>query len=835
MKTADLDNKLDKKAHRHSEFRSVGYQHATEGVALQSTVSGEQQAATQLSSASIAAPAFRLHSSEENMPIHSSSSVNAPFQLRSEEKANKEPFSQPLERYQLSSQPSLPVQRQSSTPSNGVVQRSWLPEWVNDGLDAAGEMAESGMNTARSAARTVGRAVSSGAEAVTETVSNVAESVSDGVSNGVEAVGNVVRSGARHVANGARAVGSAVSRGAGQVAESVGDTVRSGAETVARGARAVGNTVRRGAERAYEGAREVVGSVRDGVSSGVERVGRTVRRGAEAVTEGVANLANRARAGASSLVQRGSEVVQAGLERIRNVGSSVQEAVSVGITAVREFGARALEKARDIGENTRAAVSDIVNRLANRSREIFNHVFSTATASDVLLNSVLGTARALDSIFGPNGTAIQAEDIPDEHAFDEFVARHLAYIGDGNINMDDQISAEQVDRLRSEGFEDDIQTIEGEEGFQMTFIVPQPGSGRNPMLAIRGSEDGTDMYKDWGSDMDYHQVGDRQFNANRERIAQVIEYLCQNSETGQIDLTGHSLGGGLAQTIMAHHTRQIARLTTFAAPGQNQESVDMYNQNVEEMRAEGLEGPEVAHHVEDQGMVYLVGEGHLPGTTYRHDVGHIDFVEAHTTNLIDGVEDHSIERFDEFPDYLRGQLAEVIRRGAGSTVIGPLLGELDQLQDMRNEHYNRNDMNQVPETEPVDDPNWRRLPDSQSIYHQNGEEGRNNRKYVSADGGNHEAVYNEQGELVRDNENMGTYNFHGPDDTMGHLERDVVPYWIWGNNEEDQTPLINRIFGPRIRERILEGGQSTIDSLRESLSDMVQEGMRKVRGEEGQE
>ncbi|GLR16685.1 eCIS core domain-containing protein [Portibacter lacus] len=123
------------------------------------------------------------------------------------------------------------------------------------------------------------------------------------------------------------------------------------------------------------------------------------------------------------------------------------------------------------------------------------------------------------------------------------------------------------------------------------------------------------------------------------------------------------------------------------------------------------------------------------------------------------------------------------------------------IDDYKQDHYDRNQFNQAPQQEPVDDPNWRRLPDNQSIYHQNGADGAGNRKYVSTNGGNFEAVYDSNGQLVTDDANMGTYNYSGPDDTAGHLIDDVVPYWLFGNNENDDTPLVNRIAGPRIMER----------------------------------
>jgi pimeloyl-ACP methyl ester carboxylesterase len=140
-----------------------------------------------------------------------------------------------------------------------------------------------------------------------------------------------------------------------------------------------------------------------------------------------------------------------------------------------------------------------------------------------------------------------------------------------------------------------------------------------------------------------------------------------------------------------------------------------------------------------------------------------------------------------------GSMGSMLRQG-----IDAVSNTYTGIRDM---HYNRNQRNQVPQREPVNDPDWRLLPENQSLYHQHGEAGRLNKKYVSSAGGNFEAVYDADGNLVEDDQNMGTYNFHGPDDTFGHLKMDVLPYWLWGNTENDNTPLANRVAGPRILER----------------------------------
>jgi|GEM_PF-4815849 len=74
---------------------------------------------------------------------------------------------------------------------------------------------------------------------------------------------------------------------------------------------------------------------------------------------------------------------------------------------------------------------------------------------------------------------------------------------------------------------------------------------------------------------------------------------------------------------------------------------------------------------------------------------------------------------------------------------------------------------------------------------------RPNIKLVSPDGYS-EGVYDWDGNLITDPRDVGTYNF-SPSGTLagsiGHLLRDVVPYWFWGNSKDDPTPLGKRIFG----------------------------------------
>lgn len=57
-------------------------------------------------------------------------------------------------------------------------------------------------------------------------------------------------------------------------------------------------------------------------------------------------------------------------------------------------------------------------------------------------------------------------------------------------------------------------------------------------------------------------------------------------------------------------------------------------------------------------------------------------------------------------------------------------------------------------------------------------------------------MYND-GKTANDtDEDMGTYNFYSAkDNPIRHFVFDILPYWLWGNTENDKTPLSNRILG----------------------------------------
>jgi hypothetical protein len=122
----------------------------------------------------------------------------------------------------------------------------------------------------------------------------------------------------------------------------------------------------------------------------------------------------------------------------------------------------------------------------------------------------------------------------------------------------------------------------------------------------------------------------------------------------------------------------------------------------------------------------------------------------------------------------------------------------------RRVHYNRNDAQsgQLPNSPAAaDQAGWNG--DVPAIYHQQGNytDGRDssqNQKFVSPNGF-FEVVFDQNGAIVNDSVNRGTYNFGDPvSDPIGHMFNDVIPYYIYGNDSDDPTAWYDRLLGPFI-------------------------------------
>ncbi len=125
----------------------------------------------------------------------------------------------------------------------------------------------------------------------------------------------------------------------------------------------------------------------------------------------------------------------------------------------------------------------------------------------------------------------------------------------------------------------------------------------------------------------------------------------------------------------------------------------------------------------------------------------------------------------------------------------------------KEEHYHRNDnmpLSSLPMTpEEAEKLGW---DDGVAAdCHQFTSAGKDNRKYVSPDGKS-EVIFDSEGDVVTAPEDEGTYNFEDPNtDPIGHFNKDVLPWIIWGNEEADSTDMSERLHA-----FVIDGGLHTI-------------------------
>jgi hypothetical protein len=77
-----------------------------------------------------------------------------------------------------------------------------------------------------------------------------------------------------------------------------------------------------------------------------------------------------------------------------------------------------------------------------------------------------------------------------------------------------------------------------------------------------------------------------------------------------------------------------------------------------------------------------------------------------------------------------------------------------------------------------------------NIHQMNGASG--NQVFINEEGS--EAVFDKEGNLVTDCENMGSYNYaDGQKQPLTHFSIDILPWLRWGNCREDTTTIAQRI------------------------------------------
>ena len=201
-----------------------------------------------------------------------------------------------------------------------------------------------------------------------------------------------------------------------------------------------------------------------------------------------------------------------------------------------------------------------------------------------------------------------------------------------------------------------------------------------PVLVFRGTAGFTDII----SDTHPKAVGYNQFQQNSRFIKQLI-----TEAGGSVDVTGHSLGGALAQHCGATFAGNVDRVVTFQAPGVEISKVNKFSKEEDK--------PSVTHHIAGGDLVDTAGYKHLEGEVFRHTPGggptsHIKFLltapefAAQREQLgltdemlaklgIDKQTNHSpVERHEEYPHAVKSAIDETVRKGAGLVLYPVLTG-----------------------------------------------------------------------------------------------------------------------------------------------------------------
>jgi predicted chitinase/pimeloyl-ACP methyl ester carboxylesterase len=135
-----------------------------------------------------------------------------------------------------------------------------------------------------------------------------------------------------------------------------------------------------------------------------------------------------------------------------------------------------------------------------------------------------------------------------------------------NMGYKDELDQQDKNLLKQFGYSWSENNI-GESGLQLRLFYPSQKSYPYAVLAFRGTEAGLNAEgaRDIIADVDPIGPGHSQWRDNKAMIKRTLEYAVERTRS-RAWVTGHSLGGAIAQYAGANFPDLVGRIITFQAP-----------------------------------------------------------------------------------------------------------------------------------------------------------------------------------------------------------------------------------------------------------------------------